>query len=145
MFPRSKIRVEHDAISRLAGLEALERFVDSAHRKMFGLRRDIVPRGKIEHRFIATGEPTGEPEMLRCPMISEKTATVIGFYHEANEVHPAVGGQRGDQASQSRATFTVTISRSNVLANFLIAAEPRLETTWCARIRGPRRICSRWR
>src|SRR5262249_30401150 len=46
----SKIHIEHDAVSSLARFQPLERFVDAAHRKVFRLRCDVVPRGEFEHR-----------------------------------------------------------------------------------------------
>src|SRR6266446_4986808 len=39
----SIIRVQHDAVTRLAGFKSREGLVDLAHRKVLGLRRDIVP------------------------------------------------------------------------------------------------------
>src|SRR5205809_3730958 len=41
---RSEIRVQHDAIARLAGFESREGFVDLAHGIMLGLRGDVVSR-----------------------------------------------------------------------------------------------------
>src|SRR3954449_10250819 len=64
----SIIRIEHDAVSGLARFQPLERFVDAAHRKVFRLRGDLVPRGEFEHRPDAhgrTGRRAGEAPLPR--------------------------------------------------------------------------------
>ncbi len=40
---QSEIRVQHDAVAGLARFKAGEGLVDTAHREVLGLRRDIVP------------------------------------------------------------------------------------------------------
>ena len=70
--------------------------------------------------------------MLRCPKISGKTATGIGSGTAPTTCIRPFGASVPISASQSSGAFTVTISRSIVLASFLMAAESRLETTWFA-------------
>jgi hypothetical protein len=50
-----EIRVEHDAVSGLTRLESGDGVVDTAHRKVFGLRRDTLSRRKPEHRLDGCG------------------------------------------------------------------------------------------
>ena len=48
---QSEVSIQHDAVTGLAGFQPSEGFVDFAHREMLGLRRDVVARGKVEHRL----------------------------------------------------------------------------------------------
>src|SRR5262245_17094110 len=43
----SEVRVQHDAVTGLAGLQAGESFVDLTHREVLGLRRHVVPRREV--------------------------------------------------------------------------------------------------
>ncbi|HET7422864.1 MAG TPA: hypothetical protein VFJ92_04830 [Gemmatimonadales bacterium] len=79
-----------------------------------------------------TGEPIGEPEMLRCPMMSGITASGIGSSTKPTTCSRPLGASEAMSASQSSGTLTVTSSRSNTPANSLIAPELRLDTTRCA-------------
>src|SRR5262245_43391465 len=45
-----EICIEDDAVARLARFEVGQRFIHLAHREVFDLRRDLVPRGEVEHR-----------------------------------------------------------------------------------------------
>jgi hypothetical protein len=49
-----EICVEHNAVSRLARVEPLERIVDAAQREVLRLRRNVVLGGKVEHRLPPT-------------------------------------------------------------------------------------------
>src|SRR4051795_4937115 len=93
----SIIRIEHDAVSGLARFQPLERFVDAAHRKVFRLRCDVVPRGEFEHRPDAhrrTDRRAGEAPL---PHDERDHRERDRFKHEADDVQPAVGSQRGDE------------------------------------------------
>src|SRR3954453_23872165 len=93
----SKIHIEHDAVSSLARFQPLERFVDAAHRKVFRLRCDVVPRGEFEHRSDAhrrTDRRAGEAPL---PHDERDHRERDRFRHEADDVQPAVGSQRGDE------------------------------------------------
>src|SRR5260370_22296604 len=46
----SETRVQHDAVTGLAGFKPAEGLVDMAHREVLGLRRDLAPGSKVEHR-----------------------------------------------------------------------------------------------
>ena len=81
---------------------------------------------------IATGEPVGEPETLRCPMMSENAATGIGSSTAPTTCSRPLGASVPIIASQSSGTLTVLIRRSKLPASFLIAAESLLDTTWFA-------------
>src|SRR3954467_8091691 len=86
----SKIHIEHDAVSSLARFQPLERFVDAAHRKVFRLRCDVVPRGEFEHRSDAhrrTARRAGEAPLSRDERDHGERDR---FEHEAYEVQPAV-------------------------------------------------------
>src|SRR5713101_776075 len=82
--------------------------------------------------LIATGEPTGEPETLRCCMMSENAATGIGSSTAPTTCSRPFGTSVPIIASQSSFTLTVLIRRSKLAPSFLIAAESLLETTWFA-------------
>src|SRR5262249_36945235 len=93
----SKVGVEDDPIPRLAGFESLERFVDAAHREMFGLRRNVVPRGKFEHHF--HGYRRTDRRARNAPLSHDERDSTdrnrLGY--EADEVQSAVGSKRGDE------------------------------------------------
>src|SRR5215468_290648 len=81
---------------------------------------------------IATGEPTGEPETLRCCMMSENAATGIGSSTAPTTCSRPFGASAPISASQSSVTLTVLIRRLKLPPSFPIAAGSWLETTWCA-------------
>jgi hypothetical protein len=81
---------------------------------------------------IVTGEPVGEPEMLRCPTMREKAATGIGSTTTPTWCSRPFGASAPMIASQSSFTLTVLISRSKLPPSLRIAAESLVETTWFA-------------
>src|SRR5262249_51546215 len=90
----SIIHIEHDAVSCLARFQPLERSVDAAHRKVFRLWCDVVPRGEFEHRSDAhwrTDLRAGEAPLPRDERGHRERDR---FQHEADNVQPAVGGRR---------------------------------------------------
>src|SRR3954449_11685406 len=93
----SKIRIEHDAVSSLACFQPLERFVDAAHRKVFRLRCDVVPRGEFEHRSDAHRRTDRRAGKAPLPHDERDHRERNRFKHEADDVQPAVGSQRGDE------------------------------------------------
>ena len=96
---------------------------------MLGLRRDIVPRSESSIVSIATGEPVGEPETLRCCRMSENAATGMGSSTAPTTCNRPFGASVPIIASQSSFTLTVLIRRSKLPPSFLIAAESLLDTT----------------
>src|SRR4051812_13108566 len=92
----SKIHIEHDAVSGLARFQPLERFVDAAHRKVFRLRGDVVPRGEFEHRPDAhrrTDRRAGEAPL---PHDERDHRERDRLEHETDDGPPAAGSQPGD-------------------------------------------------
>src|SRR3954467_15062699 len=128
----SKIRIEHDAVSGLARFQPLERFVDAAHRKVFRLRCDVMPRGEFEHAPDADRRPGRGAGEAPLPRDERDHRERDRFKHEADDVQPAVGASEATSASQSSGTLTGTSSRSNTPANSLTASGLRLDTTRCA-------------
>jgi starvation-inducible DNA-binding protein len=76
-----------------------------------------------------SNDPAGEPEMLRCPRMSENAATGIGSRTAPTTCRRPFGASVPIIASQSRGTFTVLIRRSKLPASFLIAVESLLDAT----------------
>src|SRR5499427_8671053 len=81
---------------------------------------------------IATGEPTSEPETLRCCRMSENAATGIGSNTAPTTCSRPFGASVPMIASQSSFTLTVLISRLKLPPSLLIAAESLVETAWFA-------------
>src|SRR5262249_47858432 len=69
---------------------------------------------------IATGEPVGEPETLRCCEMSENAGTGIGSSTTPTSCSRPLGARVPIIASQSSFTLTVLIRRSKVPPGFFV-------------------------
>src|SRR4029434_5348732 len=81
---------------------------------------------------IATGDPVGELDTLRCCSMSENTATGIGSSTAPTTCSRPLGASAPMIASESSFTLTVLIRRLKLPPSFLIAAESLVVTTWFA-------------
>src|SRR5216683_1327746 len=93
----SEIRVQHDAVTGLAGFKPAESLVDLAHREVFVLRRDLVPGSKVEHRL--DRHRRANRRTRDAPLLHDEREgrDRDRFQHGTDDVQPAVRRQRPDQ------------------------------------------------
>ncbi len=93
----SAIRLQHEAVTGLACCESGEGLVDMAHREVLGLRRDLVPCSKVEHRrdrHRRANRRTRDAALLHD---ERECRDRDRFQHGTHDMQPAVRRERADQ------------------------------------------------
>src|SRR5262249_25906966 len=93
----SEVRVQHDAVTGLAGLQAGESFVDLTHREGLGLRRHVVPRREVEHRLDRHRRARRRTRDATLLEDERECRDRDGLQHGTDDMQPAVRRERADQ------------------------------------------------
>jgi len=93
----SAIRVQHDTVTGLASFKLGKGLVDIAHREVLGLRRDMVPCSKVEHRLDRHRRASRRTRDAPLLQDERECCDRDRFQHGTDDMQPAVRRERADQ------------------------------------------------